>query len=1035
MSREKVLAMAGVDSDLRQTIIDCLCSSLSQDQNIRIKAEDQLKVLETTEGFGGILTDIINEHVVPMEIRQLSSVILKQYVDCHWSSMTEDKFKPPEVTPVAKAYIRCNLPNGLKDDSSKIRTSVAYAMARIASYDWPDAWPELFPLLMEALHSMNANVIHGAMRVFIEFAGEISDLQIPHIAPILLPEMVKIFSQPQIYGIRTSSRAASIFSTIAGLIGLMKDFYKGVDKQNLHPFLPDFLSSCCQQLSLPDGPTSDCGHKMEILKALEVLVKNFPKKIAPCIPNILPPMWSIFTQSVDHYVQTTVNCVDLSEDPVDEDGEILSFENLVFSVFEFISALVETPKFKKTVDQSLEDILFFTMVYMQITDEQIHLWSNDPNQFVEDEDEETLSYSVRISAQYLLLTLCEKFKTAVPRLCNAVAKLKQKGDDLKAQGDVNWWKYHETCLLSLGYIEQSIVEKLESGELDRQFRDFLTSFLLESCSSGGSPFLLGQSFWTSSRLSSILSDEAIAQFLHNTVIALQEGQDSVLKVFAIKSLFGFCDYLNTSGKAALLHPHLQQISQGLLTMATHFTDSALAMTLETLNIVLKINATFTAELVLNGNLVPLANALFLKYGSDHHLCPLIEEMIGVVAAIPACLQVVQEKTMPTLLSILEAQPDKIPATIVPPAIDLITTIVRHAQPPLSEIFIKHAFPLLVKRVISSDDDAIVQNGGECIRAFVSCATQEVLSWQDASGQNGLWYIMQVTCKLLNPGSSESSALFVGKLVNTLVLKTGNLLGDNLHIILRSVLSKLQQAKTFTVTQSLLMVFIQLIRHQLEPTLELLSTVPGPTGKSALDYILTEWCAKQMSFYGSYERKVSIDALCKLLLHAIHTGDGRFEEIVVPGDDGNDGPAIITRSKAKEAQKQMTYIPVGIKLFKLLIAELTNQIEAQELENGDGESDEDDEEDWEDVDDELRSPNSMTVQQCLDEMFAPAELFDDDDAEDDDPDTKHDPINQTNLKDSLTQFIQQFAQQACFSNFAQSLGDHEKHCLVSLGLAA
>ena len=34
---------------------------------------------------------------------------------------------------------------------------------------------------------------------------------------------------------------------------------------------------------------------------------------------------------------------------------------------------------------------------------QAELWSNDPNQFVEDEDEETFSYSVRISAQEIIL--------------------------------------------------------------------------------------------------------------------------------------------------------------------------------------------------------------------------------------------------------------------------------------------------------------------------------------------------------------------------------------------------------------------------------------------------------------------------------------------------------------------------------------------------------------------------------------------------------------------------------------------------------
>lgn len=77
---------------------------------------------------------------------------------------------------------------------------------------------------MEALHSMNANIIHGAMRVFtgsecnwyggmcfiiiwsnfqlclkfIELAGEVTDLQIPHVAPVIFPEMLKIFANPEV---------------------------------------------------------------------------------------------------------------------------------------------------------------------------------------------------------------------------------------------------------------------------------------------------------------------------------------------------------------------------------------------------------------------------------------------------------------------------------------------------------------------------------------------------------------------------------------------------------------------------------------------------------------------------------------------------------------------------------------------------------------------------------------------------------------------------------------------------------------------
>lgn len=51
------------------------------------------------------------------------------------------------------------------------------------------------------------------------------------------------------------------------------------------------------------------------------------------------------------------------------------------------------------------------------------------------------------------------------------------------------WKYHEVCLLSLGYIQNTIIEKLESGELKDDFKSFLTEFLISSCCGEGMIFL------------------------------------------------------------------------------------------------------------------------------------------------------------------------------------------------------------------------------------------------------------------------------------------------------------------------------------------------------------------------------------------------------------------------------------------------------------------------------------------------------------------------------------------------------------------
>ena len=52
-----------------------------------------------------------------------------------------------------------------------------------------------------------------------------------------------------------------------------------------------------------------------------------------------------------------------------------------------------------------------------------------------------------------------------------------------------------------------------------------------------------------------------------------------------------------------------------------------------------------------------------------------------------------------------------------------------------------------------------------------------------------------------------------------------------------------------------MVFAQLMISNMPAVLDFLTNVPGPTGKPALEFVLTEWCSRQHLFYRNYERKV------------------------------------------------------------------------------------------------------------------------------------------------------------------------------------
>jgi hypothetical protein len=70
-----------------------------------------------------------------------------------------------------------------------------------------------------------------------------------------------------------------------------------------------------------------------------------------------------------------------------------------------------------------------------------------------------------------------------------------------------------------------------------------------------------------------------------------------------------------------------------------------------------------------------------------------------------------------------------------------------------------------------------------------------------------------------------------------------------------------------------MVYAHLIHTQLDAVLNFLSTVPGPTGQSALQFVLTEWCSRQHLFYGAYEAKVRYRDLAILIkLDCVHVLD-------------------------------------------------------------------------------------------------------------------------------------------------------------------
>uniref|UniRef100_A0A673A4W2 Importin N-terminal domain-containing protein n=1 Tax=Sphaeramia orbicularis TaxID=375764 RepID=A0A673A4W2_9TELE len=1008
-------AAGPVQQGLKEALIETLTAILSPVQEVRAAAEEQIKVLEVTEEFGVHLAELTVDPQGALAIRQLASVILKQYVETHWCSQSE-KFRPPETTDQAKAAIRGLLPGGLRESISKVRSSVAYAVSAIAHWDWPEAWPQLFTLLMEMLVSGDVNAVHGAMRVLTEFTREVTDTQMPLVAPVILPEMYKIFTMAEVYSIRTRSRAVEIFTTCANLICAIEELEKGAAKALIFPVVQQFTEAFVQALQMPDGPSSDSGLKMEVLKAVTALVKNFPKPMVSSMQQILPIVWNTLTES-----------------------EVLGFENLVFSIFEFVHTLLENNKFKSTVKKALPELIYYIILYMQITEDQIKVWTANPQQFVEDEDDDTFSYSVRISAQDLLLAVAAEFQNeSAAALAAAATRHLQEAEQAKNSGNEHWWKIHEACMLALGSVKTIITENVKNGRIQFDMHGFLASVILADLNlAAASPFLLGRALWAASRFTAAMSPELIQQFLQATVSGLHDSQPPSVRISAVRAIWGYCDQLKLSESTHVLQPFLPSILEGLVQLAAQFSSEVLTLVMETLCIVCTVDPAFTTSA--ENKICPLTIAIFLKYNNDPVVASLAQDIFKELAQIEGCQGPMQMRLIPTLVSIMQAPPDKIPSGLCATSIDILTTVVRNTKPPLSEMLVCQAFPVVAQCTLRTDDNTTMQNGGECLRAYVSVALEQIAQWRDEQGNSGLWYVMQVVNQLLDPRTSEFTAAFVGRLVSTLISRAGTELGEQLDQILRAILSKMQQAETLSVMQSLIMVFAHLVHSQLEPLLEFLCSLPGPTGKPALEFVMTEWMSRQHLFYGQYEGKVSTVALCKLLQHSLNTDDKRLQDIVVKGEEiYSPEEGIRTRSKTAKNPERWTNIPLLVKIFKLIINELSTVVEANASRANAADWSQDSTGMWEEQEEEEGEDDEEDeglAGQLLSDLIAS---------------NKYDQIYYfTSLhafvitdphcvmcffsQAYLTDFLTQFAQQPCYSMFSGHLNNAERQTLQSIGL--
>lgn len=156
-----------IQPSMEQRVMDLLRATLQPDASVRTDAEIHLQLLYTASNFPHALISLASHEAVPVDLRQAALLTLKKLVLKSWSPLFEEFEGPVQLDDVAKEQIRHAVLSIATSGGRerKVVGAASYVVSKIASADFPEAWPTLLPTLLQLVPQSDDARLHGVLVV------------------------------------------------------------------------------------------------------------------------------------------------------------------------------------------------------------------------------------------------------------------------------------------------------------------------------------------------------------------------------------------------------------------------------------------------------------------------------------------------------------------------------------------------------------------------------------------------------------------------------------------------------------------------------------------------------------------------------------------------------------------------------------------------------------------------------------------------------------------------------------------------------
>ncbi|KAL4375412.1 hypothetical protein AHAS_Ahas05G0279200 [Arachis hypogaea] len=1017
--------MANVVDHDQQWLLNCLSATLDPNHEVRTFAEASLNQASLQPGFGSALTKVAANKEFAMG---LPAVLLKQFVKKHWYE-GEDAFEPPVVPDDEKEIVRRILLLALDDGHRKICTAIGMAVASIAVYDWPESWPDLLPVLLNLINNQtNLNGVHGAMRCLALLCADLDDKMVPTLIPAMFPSLMTVVSSPQIYDMYIRSKALSIVYSCTSVLGTMAGVYKTETSSLILPMIKPWMQQFSSILEIPVQPENpdDWSVRMEVVKCLNQFVQYFSSLIKSEFEVVLGPLWNTFISTLRVYEQASIEGAEDSYDGrYDSDGSEKSLDSFVIQLFELLLTIVGNSRLSQLVLANARELVFHTIAFLQMTEQQVHTWTTDANQFIADEEDAT--YSCRISGVLLLDEIISSFGAeGYLAIEDAAKRWFTESQTRKMSGTASWWRLREATLFALSSLSEQLLETEETGFESASLKHLIEQLVSDDSQAGPLeyPFLYARIFTAVAKFSPVLSSGTLEHFLYMAMKALSMDLPPPVKVGACRAL----SQLLPEANKETIQPQLLDLFSSLTDLLIQASDETLHMVLETLLAVVK-TAHESPELV-ESIISPVILNVWALHVSDPFISIDALEVIEAVKGVPGCIHPLVSRILPYIGPILN-KPQEQADGLVAGSLDLLTMLLKNAPNDVVKAIYDVCFSAIIRIILQSDDHSEIQNATECLSAFISGGREQVLVWGDFGST--MRSLLDIASRLLDPNLESSGSLFVGSYILQLILHLPSHMAAHIRDLVAAIVRRMQSAQISSLRSSLLVVFARLV-HMSVPNvgqfIDLLISIPAEGHDNSFAYVMLEWTKQQGEIQGAYQIKITTTALA-LLIASRHN---ELARVHVQGHLIKSDVGITTRSKAKSAPDQWVMLPLPTKIVGLL-ADALSEIQEQTLAGDEEDSD------WEEVQADTNEKDREFLQSVSisasgrhndEHLEAMAKVFNEDqeDQYEDDLLSVTDPLNQINLANYLVDFFVNFSQsdRQLLDHICKSLNQSQRNAI-------